>query len=426
MRFFLQTFGCKSNQYESQAMREALLADGFEEVHDPQSADLLITNTCAVTGRAGASCRNAIRKAVRANPGIIPIITGCAVDLDEAWTTELSKDGLRVRNAAKHGIAAAARALAEERPLPPPESDRFALKISSFHGHTRAFLKVQDGCDNFCTYCAVPYARGAPESRDPESVFEEAARLIGNEYRELVLTGINIGAYRRGGIGLADLSLRIADTPGLARLRLGSVEPTYVDDRLLDAIASHDAICRHIHLPLQSGNDLVLKAMGRRYTADSFLRLVEKIRARVPLPSITTDVIVGFPGEDETAFLNTQSLCREAGFSRLHVFLFSPRPGTPAASMRQTASNREIESRRRRLIDFGDELAECYAASLVGLEERIVVEKNGEGLCDRYLRTSVPGNGLPINSVQKIRIIAASGAHLAAESIPTFVERPFP
>ncbi|MDR1613292.1 MAG: tRNA (N(6)-L-threonylcarbamoyladenosine(37)-C(2))-methylthiotransferase MtaB [Planctomycetota bacterium] len=417
MRFHLQTFGCKSNQYESQAIREALQKNGHEESASPEQAQLLVVNTCGVTGRAGASCRNAIRKALRKNPALTPVITGCAVDIDEPWTKTMAEGGVLVPNAKKHALPGIIGALTENRPFPESEGDRFALAISSFQGHTRAFLKIQDGCDNCCSYCAIPRARGKPESGPVAAILDEAARLAENGYRELALTGINIGAYRGNGCGLAELAARIAATPGLARLRLGSVEPPYVDDALLETMTGNRVICPHVHIPLQSGDDGILRAMGRRYRAKEFLRIIEKIRNALPLPSITTDVIVGFPGEDESAFLKTYSLCREVGFSRLHVFPFSPRPGTPAAGMRRGAPDREIERRKRRLLELGGRMAEEYAAANVGLNERIIVEtgaRESRGLTDRYLRASIADSAMPKNEVCEVKIIGSNGGRLTA------------
>ena len=399
MNYYLQTFGCKSNQYESQGIREAMNAAGHAECDGPGGADLYIINTCGVTGRAGASCRNAIRKALRANSRLRVVVTGCGVDLDERWPDAPATPFLLVPNARKHTIPALLAATAE---VPGSCGDRFGLSISRFHGHTRAFIKVQDGCDNFCSYCAVPFARGAPESRPRREILDEARRLVDGGHAELVLTGINIGAYRHGGADLASLAASLATTPGLARLRLGSVEPPYLTEELVDAMAQNSAICPHVHLPLQSGDDGVLAAMGRRYSVADFLEKVAMLKERLHLPSITTDVIVGFPGENAAAAAASVETCRRAGLSRLHVFLFSARPGTRAAAMRRTATDREVEERKSRLIETGGELSLDYASACVGMTERIIVEKSGGGLSDRYIKVNLeedkgtPGQVLPI------------------------------
>ncbi|MCC8164859.1 MAG: tRNA (N(6)-L-threonylcarbamoyladenosine(37)-C(2))-methylthiotransferase MtaB [Planctomycetes bacterium] len=476
MKYYIQTFGCKSNQYESAAIRELLNNAGHDEQDSAAGADIYIANTCGVTGRAGASCRNAIRRSLRENPNLRVVITGCGVDLGESFPDIGSGTPLLVPNGKKHAIAdfvaalspersiketgesgdvekseeaseakkielsknseplsAAARAPGETptnadadvRPTPAvPETavaesmvaetptDRFRLGISVFHGHTRAFLKVQDGCDNFCTYCAVPYARGVPESRPLDDILAEASRLVQNGHKEIVLTGINIGAYHHDGLRLAGLVARLARTPSLGRLRLGSVEPPYLDDELVRVMANEEAVCPHIHLPLQSGDDGILARMGRRYDTAEFMDKVALLQSRLDRPAITTDIIVGFPGEDAVAAQNTYDLTRRAGFSRLHVFLFSPRPGTPAAAMPQTATNADIDEWKKNLITLGTELAAHFAASCVGLRERILVEKSGTGLTDRYVTASA--DGVRPGEMATVRIVRADGAGLFA------------
>ncbi|MCD8351351.1 MAG: tRNA (N(6)-L-threonylcarbamoyladenosine(37)-C(2))-methylthiotransferase MtaB [Planctomycetaceae bacterium] len=415
MKYLLQTFGCKSNQYESQAIRESLNAAGHDEAATADEACLLIINTCGVTGRAGASCRNAIRKMVRLNPGLRVVVTGCGVDLKEEWP-DLPIPPLLVPNAKKHAIAKLLADL-DGNPVEAEPADRFALGITEFQGHTRAFIKIQDGCDNFCTYCAVPYARGVPESRPLSAILDEARRLLASGHRELVLTGINIGAYDRDGLRLADVADSLAALPGLERLRLGSVEPPHLDERLVAVMAANPSICPHVHLPLQSGDDAILAAMGRRYDTGGFMRCVELLRRQLDNPAITTDIIVGFPGEDDTAAAATRDLCREAGFSRMHVFLFSPRQGTPAASLRQTCTNRTIEERKSALITVGHELAARYAASCVGMRERIIMEKSGTGLSDRYVATTLDGDPAEPGAVVRVAITGSDVAGLIATRV---------
>lgn len=413
MRFVLQTFGCKSNQYESQAIRESLLAEGFEETSDPAEADAYIINSCAVTSRAGASCRNAARKAIRANKRLHLVATGCAVDAEEDWPEKLGFHAI-LANAQKHGIADLL--LAHVQTLSPalPEEDRFGLAISSFHRHTRAFLKIQDGCDNHCSYCVVPKARGRPESRPSEDILAEAARLVAAGHPEIALTGINIGVYRHQGLNLAGLTLRLAQTPGLRRLRLGSIEPQEVTEDLLLVMRDHDVVCPHLHLPLQSGDAGVLAAMNRRYRPGEFLDKVELARKILDQPAITTDVIVGFPGEDEAAFRNTLALCREAAFSRMHVFLFSARPGTPAAAMERRVPDGVVEKWKQELLELGDTQAAAFALSRVGTVERAIAETAG-CLTDRYLRVRLSDRKPRPGETLRIRITGAHGAMLAGE-----------
>lgn len=421
--YCLQTFGCKSNQYESQGIREILNTAGMRETSHPAEAGIYIVNSCGVTGRASASCRNAVRKALRANPSIKVVLTGCGVDLDESWPEIASGPPLLVPNAKKYALPALIATWLGNRRTEPAltPAGRFGLSISSFQGHTRAFLKIQDGCDNHCAYCAVPRARGIPESRPAREVLAEAKRLVENGHREIVLTGINIGVYREGTREFADLVSEIAAIPGLARLRLGSVEPPQVTERLVRIMAGQPSICPHIHIPLQSGDDLVLSRMGRRYTASEFLDKATMLREYLPFPAITTDIIVGFPGEDESAFEASEELCGRAGFSRLHVFLFSPRPGTPAAKMKRTLPEREIERWKTRLIRTGERLSIKFAEGCVGMSERVIVEKSGVGLSDRYLGVIIKG-GARTGDVLRVEIIATNRGKLEGkrESIIQF------
>lgn len=427
VRFHIQTFGCKSNQYESQGMIEALTAAGFVETARLEDAAIVIVNTCAVTGRAGAACRSALRKAVRVNPRARAVIVGCGVDVAEAWPDLPSGPPLLIPNAEKHTLPvrlahwlarapSATREAAEARPA----ANRFGLAVSSFQGHTRAFLKIQDGCDTHCSYCIIPRARGKPESRPIRDILDEAARLTDNGYRELVLTGINIGAYRNSGRDLADLAGELARTPGLLRLRLGSVEPPYLDERLVGVMRDEEKICPHVHLPLQSGDDRILAAMNRRYDVAAFLEKTALLASFLPLPAVTTDVIVGFPGEDGASAAKTRAVCRRAGFSRLHVFPFSPRPGTPAANMPRTAPEREVEEWKTALIALGKEISEQYAAACVGLEELVIVEASKgppSGHSDRYVRTILDEKAGPPGTVRRVRIAAATGAALVGRPL---------
>jgi MiaB-like tRNA modifying enzyme len=406
MKYVIQSFGCKSNQYESQAIREILNRAGNSETDALSEAGLYLINTCGVTGRAAASCRNAIRKAARANPGMIFCITGCSVDLGEEWPELPGGRPILVPNAKKHAIADMIRAHMEALPSAPAPDEPFALSISSFQGRTRAFLKIQDGCDNFCTYCAVPHARGAPRSRPKKDILDEAARLVRSGHRELALTGINIGAYRDGTEDLAGLLAALSEVRGIVRLRLGSVEPPFFSERLARAMREHETVCPHVHLPLQSGADSVLAAMGRRYTASEFLEKVAMIREELTHPSVTTDVIVGFPGEDAAAFEKTCETCRLSGFSRLHVFPFSARPGTPASSFKRTVPDRVVEGWKSALIEIGEDLARRYAEECVGLEERVIVESGdggASGLSDRYMRVRLP-DALEVGAVVRVSI----------------------
>jgi threonylcarbamoyladenosine tRNA methylthiotransferase MtaB len=385
--FALVTFGCKVNQYESQALRERFAARGLEEVGADSGADLYVVNTCTVTETATAEARRAVRGLARRFPFSEITVTGCAADSHRE--DFLGIPGVR-RVAGHDGKAAVA-----DDPRLAPRDTRpsiFDLSISRFDGRTRAFLKIEDGCDLNCSFCIIPKVRGAAASRPPESAVEEARRLAGNGYREIVLTGVHLGAYGKDLAGrslLPDLVERLLGVAGLARIRLSSLEANELSDPLLDLMAAEPRFCPHLHLPLQSGHDEILRAMRRRYSTRQFREACARAASRVADPGITTDVIVGFPGETERHFQATLDLCREIGFSRIHVFPYSRRRGTDAARMPDLPARLKKE-RLRRLKALGAELADAYARRFLGREVEVLVESEG-GYTERYVRARVAG-----------------------------------
>ena len=396
--FYIRTLGCKTNQYESRGIAESLTLAGLAEVPTAKEADLCLLNTCGVTARSDASCRSAARQIRRANPKATLVITGCCVDLAQDWPDALKPD-LLVGNRFKHRIASLVDEMpASAAPQVPDAAgtgEAFGLSVSSFSRSTRAFIKIQDGCSNRCSYCAIPDARGKPVSRPLAAILSEAARLIEHGHRELVITGINIGQYCSDqGAPLARVVTALGGLAGLDRLRLGSIEPAHVTDDLLSAMAGATTVCPHLHIPLQSGDNGVLQAMNRGYSAEQFAETVKRVRRYLDTPAITTDVIVGFPGEDQKAFQNSMAVCRSIGFSRMHVFLFSPRPGTPAADMPRNIPDRTVTSNRDALIALADEMAGVFAQELVGKRVGVILEERGEsgweGYADRYVRLCLP------------------------------------
>lgn len=411
--FYICTLGCKTNQYESQGMREALLAAGLTEVRPGGRTAVAVINTCAVTARAEASSRRHLRKALRLAESVV--LTGCAVDLCRPWTLNLPPRVILIGNREKWRVAEIF-ALGN---APAPQGD-FPFSVRGFAHHRRAFVKIQDGCAGGCSYCVIPAARGIPRSRPLAKILEEGRRLIADGYRELVLTGINIGAYRGcQGESLAEVVQGLAALPGIYRLRLGSVEPHLVDDALL-ASMKHPAVCPHLHLPLQSGDDTILGAMRRPYDANAFLRTVERIRRALDRPAITTDVIVGFPGEGEREFANTMAVCEAARFSRLHVFLFSPRPGTAAALLPRSEPQARIAERKRRLLALAEKAAEVFASQWLECEVEVYVESRrngvGRGYTDRYVRVAFPCPPGSIGNIARVRPRAWRGAEMWSPS----------
>ncbi|MGB9826193.1 MAG: MiaB/RimO family radical SAM methylthiotransferase, partial [Desulfofundulus sp.] len=302
------------------------------------------------------------------------------------------------------------------------DRDYEELPVPALPSRIRAFLKIQEGCNNYCAYCIIPYARGPLRSRDPENVLTEAGRLVASGFKELVLTGIHIGAYgqdRPGGLDLAGLVERLTEIPGLVRLRLSSVEPVDITDELVDIMAERTNVCRHLHIPLQSGDDTVLARMRRHYTTGWFRGLVRRLRERIPGIAITTDIIVGFPGETDDQFESTFNFVREMAFARLHVFKYSPRQGTAAASFPDQISAPVKEARSRRLIALGDELARSFAAGHIGRQVQVLVEeglqeKDGyfAGLTDNYLRVIFPARNNPVGELVTVRVGGMEGTDL--------------
>jgi len=367
------TLGCKVNQYDTQLVREALLDAGYREARPGERAALCVVNTCTVTDKADADGRYEIRKLLRQDPAAKIVVMGC-------YATRAPRE---VR--ALPGVAA----VIEHRDRLAEELAQFGVKrlprgISKFAGHHRAFVKVQDGCLLNCTFCIIPQVRPSLRSRPPDEIEAEVCRLVAAGFHEIVLTGIHLGHYgvefskgrpRREWCRLSHLVRRLTQIPGDWRLRLSSLEATEVTDDLIGVLASEPRVCPHLHLCLQSGSDSVLLAMKRRYRVAGFMRRVDKIQRELDQPALTTDVIVGFPGETERDFEDTLRVCEAVGFSKIHIFPFSPRRGTPAASMTMAISPGAMRDRKSRLQALESQLAARYYRSLVGRSLQVLVER---------------------------------------------------
>jgi len=385
--FAFVTFGCKVNQYESQALRERCSRQGLREVPPDDGADLYILNTCTVTESAAADAQRSVRRIARNHPFAEITVTGCAAVSHAAEFLGLPGVTRVVPHAGK-------ASLCDDPRLRPRDTapSIFDLSISRFDHHRRAFLKVEDGCDLNCSFCIIPKVRGSAVSRPIDSAVDEARRLVGNGYQEIVLTGVHLGSFgkdRGGRPLLADLVERLLQVAGLRRLRLSSLEANEISDPLIELMAAEPRFCPHLHLPLQSGDDEILRAMRRRYNSRQYLAACDRVSERVPDPSFSADVIVGFPGETDAQFENTMEVCRRVGFSRVHVFTYSRRRGTDAAGMRDLPG-RVKKERRRRLERLAGELTESYARRFLGREVEVLLESDG-GYTERYLRAHVPG-----------------------------------
>jgi threonylcarbamoyladenosine tRNA methylthiotransferase MtaB len=403
------TFGCKVNQYESQAVREGLIGLGFVPVKDPESAaDAYVVNTCAVTGAAYRDGVRRVRRLVRRRPGALVVVTGCGADSNPGDFPE----GVPVfGNSRKNEIAefVAERLGGQERRRAPAE----ALRISRFEGHKRAFLKIQDGCDLRCSFCIIPRLRGPSRRRSVEEALDEARRLSAHGYREIVLTGVHLGGF---GDGLPNLVRGVLRVPGIRRVRLSSIEANEVGDALIDLMAAEPRLCPHLHLPLQSGDDDVLRAMRRRYNAAQFRRTVERVRRRVDEPSFTTDVIVGFPTENDEAFERTLEFCRSIGFARVHPFPYSHRAGTDASTLPDLPAAVKRE-RLGRLERQARSEAESVCRRFVGREVEVLVESGRRGYTERYLHAEVVDGAPEPGRLVRVRATDAKGDLLLCDSI---------
>ncbi len=373
-RVFFHTLGCRLNQAEEESLRRRFLAAGFV-LTGAESADLGIINTCSVTALADKKSRQAIRRIRRKNKKMKLVVVGCGVEESRG----LPEVDLFIPNEKK------------EKAFEITCGKKDVGAVWDSGGRTRALLKIQDGCGRACAYCVVPRLRGKERSRPAAEVLREAGALDGAGYRELVLTGVNVGRYGKGlGVGLFKLLERILAETGFFRIRLSSVNPVEVTDELIELWAAEPRLCRHFHLSLQSGSRAVLERMRRPYGPGEFLATVGKIREKLPEAAVTTDVIVGFPGETEAEFAETCDFVRKVGFSKLHVFCYSKRKGTEAAGMSGQVPESVKKDRARVLSGIGEGLRQAYAERFLGQKLKVLFEeKKGSswvGLSSNYLR----------------------------------------
>lgn len=406
----LVTLGCKVNQYETQLVREALTAGGYREAVDGETADLCVVNTCTVTSTGDSKGRQLIRQLARQNPGTRTIVMGCYATRDPRTVSELP------------GVF---EVVTDKRELPDVLQRLGVVDmprgISHFDGRQRAYVKVQDGCILRCSYCIIPEVRPGLNSRSPEDIEQEVRRLIGAGHREIVLTGIHIGHFgvdtTRGRSGLPPFRLwhlfeRLDRIPGDWRMRLSSIEAIEINDDFLRAAADCEHLCPQFHPALQSGSSRILKQMRRRYTAERFLETVQRMRARLDQPALTTDVIVGFPGESEEDFTETLDVCRQAGFSKIHIFPFSARSGTPAADFSDQIATEIKQERVARLGQLEEELATRFRQGLLEQTLEVLVERNDpkrpgfvRGTDRRYVSVEFPGNETSIGTLKSVRAL---------------------
>ena len=422
---YAATLGCKVNQYDTEAMLELFHAAGYESVATPREAGVCIVNTCTVTGTGDKKSLQIARRLKRLNPDTELVLTGC---LAQRAGVGLADTGARLILGTQHRarvVTLLEQAVAEKHTLVAVESLESVpyepLRITGHEGHTRAVMKIQEGCDNRCTYCVIPSVRGPIRSRPLADILPEAEALAAKGFCEIVLTGVHLTSYGRDlsdGTRLEDALRLLSGVTGVERIRLGSLEPIVATEAFASAVGALPKVCPQFHLALQSGSDAVLARMKRRYNTAQFLRARDRLLAARPDASFTTDVIVGFPGETEEEFQQTVDFCRRIGFLKLHVFPYSPREGTPAATMPGQVSQRVKTERVAALMAVGDELSQAYRQRLVGCEAEVLIEElspagEGMGFTPQYVQVAVPG-ARPC-MLASVRLVAPDGEGMRGE-----------
>ena len=405
------TLGCKVNTYESEYVINELKKAGYEIKDFDDICDVYIINTCTVTNNSDSKSRKMIRQAIKKNPNACVVAMGCFI----AANPEYSENGLDIiiGNKDKSKIVELLDEYFKNKEILNVQytgrlKEFEDMYITNFPGRTRAFVKIQDGCDNFCTYCIIPFVRGKCRSKEESKVIEEVTDLVKNGYKEVVLTGIHTGSY---GVDLdtsfADLLNKLVKIDGLERLRISSIETTELNEDVLDVLRNSKVLVDHLHIPIQAGSNEILKAMNRKYDLDFFFKKIAEIRSIRPEISISTDVIVGFPGESEELFQTTIDTCRKLEFTKLHVFPYSERRGTASSRMDGKLDNGVKKDRARRLIEVSHELETNYMKKYLDREIEVLIEENIDGYSyghtGNYLYAKIKGE-LPHNEIVKVKV----------------------
>ncbi len=427
------TLGCRVNQYDTDSMRGLFLARGYEERQFTEIADIYVINTCSVTQMGEKKSRQLIRRAKKLNPASTVVVTGCYAQLKPELIAAMEGVDAVVGTNEKHQIVSLVEEIRQEHPGAAVTAVHDVMAYDRFEEvplypsaveHTRADLKIQEGCNNYCTYCIIPYTRGHLKSRPADAVVAEARRLIDYGFKELVLTGIHLGAYGEDlpeRPGLAGVLRRLLEETEVQRLRMGSIESLEVDDDLIDVINSSPRVCPHLHLPLQSGSDVILKSMNRHYTKQEYIALINRLRQRIPGLTISTDLILGFPGETEELFAETLDTLEQLHFSHIHAFPYSPRPGTPAAEFANPVPE-AVKKQRVGLVNaLSDRQKSALLQGMLGKTVQVLIEKqagsDGSGFSENYERVQVAG--LPADragTIVSVRLCGVEG-HILSGTI---------
>ncbi len=426
MKFNIITLGCKVNTYESEFMLERLLSSGY--LYDTENPDIIIINTCSVTNMADAKSKKLVRKARREHEKAILVVCGCSAQNNQEIYQELNVDIL-IGNKKKSEIVNIIDNYLEEHKkytyfTNNRDLDFEDMQIEKFTTHTRAFIKIQDGCNNFCSYCIIPYVRGSIRSKDFNEVLKEAKTLVLNGHKEIVLTGIHTGSYNSNGLDLSDLLIELERIEGLERIRISSIEITELNDKFLNVLKNSHKICNHLHIPLQSGSDNILKKMNRKYDKEYFKNKITIIRSIRPDISITTDAIVGHPYETDDDFKEYLEFCKIINFSKIHVFPYSLRTGTIASKMPQVDEKTKKE-RAQKLLNLSNILENNYLNKFLNKEVEVLTEEYVSiytvGHTSNYLKIFLKGEYL-LNNKYKCKIIKIEDNIAIAEIISCIKE----
>jgi len=432
------TLGCKVNHYETEAIWQLFKSAGYERVEFESMADVYVINTCTVTNTGDKKSRQVIRRAVRKNPDAVIAVTGCYAQTSPAEIMAIPGVDIVVGTQDRVKMLDYIEQYKEERKPINAVGNIMKnrvyeeLDVPAFTDRTRASLKIQEGCNNFCTFCIIPWARGLMRSRNPKEVIHQAQQLVEAGYKEIVLTGIHTGGY---GEDMKDYNLAMLlreleeQVEGLKRIRISSIEASQITDEVIEVLANSKKVVNHLHIPIQSGSDTVLKRMRRKYTMEFFADRLVKLKKALPNLAVTSDVIVGFPGETEEEFMDTYNFIKEHKFSELHVFPYSKRTGTPAARMDNQVDEEIKNERVHRLIELSNQLAKEYASQFEGEVLEVIPEEqleNGlfEGYTDNYLKVQFEATEEMVGQIVKVKITKAGYPYNEGQFVTVIKDHP--
>ena len=409
------SLGCKVNSYESNALKELFFLNGFKE---DEKYDIVVINTCSVTAVADQKSRQIIRRERRNNPNAILCVMGCYSQKNAEYVKKECGADIIVGTSNRNKIVDFVKQfIKDKKQIIAIDEDPRKFKYESFGtvvipNSTRAYVKIEDGCNNFCSYCTIPYTRGVARSRDKDEIINEISTLVEHGFKEIVLTGIHTAHYGldNNGCSFSDLVEEICNIPGLYRLRISSIEESEIDDKFLELLGKYKCIAEHLHMPLQSGSKSVLKRMCRKYNVDDYINKVNKITKILPNIAITTDVIVGFPGETEEEFQETYDFIKKVNFAELHVFPFSAREGTKAYSMPDQVKPEVKAARVEKLIKLSDELQSNFVKKFKGQELEVILEERNKatgllsGFTSNYIKLEADLPDEYIGKIHKIKV----------------------